>query len=77
MTNPSQRVLPAMVRQMVEVLAEGAFYGQRLFAEPISLIASSPQSGPAPDASVATIAVAVNQRLTQQACCCRRSSRSR
>jgi ABC-type multidrug transport system permease subunit len=64
-TNPSQRVLPAMVRQMVEVLAEAAFYGQRLLAEPISLIASSPQSGPAPDASVATIAVAVNQRLTQ------------
>ena len=64
-TNPSQRVLPAVVRQMVEVLVEGAFYAQRLFAEPIDLIASSSQSLPAQDANVATIAVAINQRLMQ------------
>jgi ABC-type multidrug transport system permease subunit len=64
-TNPAERVLPAMVRQMVEVLVDGAFYGQRLFAEPIDLIAGAPQSGPAPDAAVATIAVAINQRLAE------------
>ena len=63
-TNPSERVMPAMVRQMVDVLVEAAFYGQRLFAEPINRIASS-QSGPAADADVASIAIAVNQRLTQ------------
>ena len=63
-TNPSERVMPAMVRQMVDVLVEAAFYGQRLFAEPIKRIASS-QSGPAADADVASIAIAVNQRLTQ------------
>lgn len=63
-TNPSERVMPAMVRQMVEVLVEAAFYGQRLFSEPIKRIASS-QSGPAADADVASIAIAVNQRLTQ------------
>src|SRR5688572_17544753 len=64
-TNPSERVLPAMVRQVVEVLVDGAFYVRNLFAEPIDLIASSPQSGPAPDVNVATIAVAINQRLTK------------
>ena len=63
-TNPSERVMPTMVRQMVEVLVEAAFYGQRLFAEPINRIASS-QPGPAADADVASIAIAVNQRLTQ------------
>ena len=64
-TNPSERVMPAMVRQMVEVLVEAAFYGQRLFSEPITQIASSSQSGPAADADVASIAIAINQRLTQ------------
>jgi ABC-type Na+ efflux pump permease subunit len=64
-TNPAERVLPAMVRQMLEVVVEGAFYGRQLFAEPLSRIARSPQSGPAPDADVAAIAVDINQRLTE------------
>ena len=64
-TNPAERVLPAMVRQMLEVVVEGAFYGQRLFAEPLSKIANSPQAGPASDTDVAAIAVDINQRLTQ------------
>lgn len=62
-TNPSQRVLPAIVRQMIEVVVEGAFYGQRLFAEPMAQIAGAAPSGPAPDVAVASIAVAINQRL--------------
>jgi ABC-type multidrug transport system permease subunit len=64
-TNPSERVLPAMVRQILEVLVEGAFYGRRLFGEPLKQIAGSSPTGPAPDADVASIAVAINQRLTQ------------
>jgi ABC-type Na+ efflux pump permease subunit len=64
-TNPAERVLPAMVRQMLEVVVEGAFYAQRLFSEPLSRIANAPQSGPAPDADVASIAVEINQRLTE------------
>lgn len=64
-TNPSQRVLPAIVRQMLEVLVEGAFYGQRLFAAPINRIATSAPTGTPPDADVASIAVAINQRLAE------------
>lgn len=63
-TNPAERFLPAMVRQMLEVVAEGAFYAQRLFSEPLSKIARSPQAGPS-DTDVAAIAVEINQRLTQ------------
>jgi ABC-type multidrug transport system permease subunit len=57
--------MPAMARQMVEVLVEAAFYAQRLFSEPINQIASSSQAGPAADADVASVAIAINQRLTQ------------
>jgi hypothetical protein len=64
-TNPAERVLPTMVRQTLEVVVEGAFYAQRLFSEPLSRIANAPQSGPAPDADVASIAIEINQRLTQ------------
>jgi ABC-type multidrug transport system permease subunit len=64
-TNPAERFLPAMVRQMLEVVAEGAFYAQRLFSEPLSRIAGSSSAGPAPDADVASIAVEINQRLTE------------
>ncbi|MGH9240875.1 MAG: ABC transporter permease [Vicinamibacterales bacterium] len=64
-TNPAERVLPAMVRQMLDVVVEGAFYGRQLFSEPLGRIASAPPSGPAPDADVAAIAVEVNQRLTE------------
>jgi ABC-type multidrug transport system permease subunit len=64
-TNPAERVLPAMVRQMFEVVVEAAFYGQQIFAEPISRIADSSQAGPATDADVAAIAVEINQQLTE------------
>jgi ABC-type multidrug transport system permease subunit len=64
-TNPSERVLPAMVRQMLDVLVEGAFYGQRLFAGPIGQIAGTAQTGPPADTDVAAVAVIINQRLTE------------
>ena len=62
-TNPAQRVLPTIVQQALEVLVEAAFYGQRLFAEPINRVAGRLPQGPPTNADVASIAVEVNQRL--------------
>ena len=64
-TNPAQRVLPALVQQMLDVLVEAAFYGQRLLGEPLRRVAGQATQGPASDASVAAIAVAVNQEIAK------------
>jgi ABC-type multidrug transport system permease subunit len=62
-TNPSQRVLPGLVQQMLDSLVDAAFYGQQLFAEPIQRIARSTQ-GPPSNAEVAAIAVDITGRIT-------------
>jgi len=64
-TNPAQRVLPALVQQMLDVLVEAAFYGQRLFGEPLRRVAGPTGTGPPSDANVAAIAVAVNQEIAK------------
>ena len=64
-TNPAQRVLPALVQQMLEVLVEAAFYGQRLFGEPMRRVVAGSSQGSADDAAVASIAVAVNQQIAR------------
>lgn len=64
-TNPAQRVLPALVQQMLDVLVEAAFYGQRLFGEPLRRVAGQSGQGPATDANVAAVAVAVNQEIAK------------
>jgi ABC-type multidrug transport system permease subunit len=62
-TNPAQRVLPAIVRQTLDVVVEAVFYGQQLLAEPLNRIAS--QGGPPADADVASISVDINQRIAE------------
>ena len=61
-TNPAQQVLPAMVRQAMEVLVESAFYSQRLFGGPIRKIAAGTGAPPSA-ADVASIAVEINQQM--------------
>ncbi len=62
-TNPAQRVLPAIVQQTLEVVVEAAFYGQRIFGDPIRKTAGI--TGTAPSAeTVAAIAVEVNRQMT-------------
>jgi ABC-type multidrug transport system permease subunit len=64
-TNPAQRILPALVQQMLDVLVEAAFYGQRLFGEPMKRVVAGSSQGPADDSAVASIAVAVNQQIAR------------
>lgn len=61
-TNPAQRVLPALVQQMLDAIVEASFYAQQLFAEPIGRIARSTQQPS--DADVAAIAVDISRRIT-------------
>jgi ABC-type Na+ efflux pump permease subunit len=63
-TNPAQRVLPALVQQMLEVLVEAAFYGERLFGESMRRVIGGSSQGP-DNAAVAAIAVEVNQQITR------------
>lgn len=65
-TNPAQRIMPAVVREGLEVLVEAAFYVQRLFGEPLRRIASISETGDdefPTDALVAGIATQINSRL--------------
>ena len=64
-TNPAQRILPALVQQMLDVLVEAAFYGQRLFGEPMKRVVAGSSQGPADDSAVASIAVAINQQIAR------------
>jgi ABC-type multidrug transport system permease subunit len=61
-TNPAQRLLPAIVQEGLEVLVEAAFYAQRLFGEPLRDIARVPSEGPS-NAQVAGIATSINERI--------------
>jgi NAD(P)-dependent dehydrogenase (short-subunit alcohol dehydrogenase family) len=62
-TNPAQRVLPALVQQMLDVLVEAAFYGQRLFASRSARHGRSTRVRLM--TAVAAIAVAVNQQIAR------------
>jgi ABC-type multidrug transport system permease subunit len=65
-TNPAQRILPAIVEEALGILVEGVFYAQRIFGREIRQIAGSVTGtgGPA-DADVAAVSVAINARLRQ------------
>jgi ABC-type multidrug transport system permease subunit len=63
-TNPAQQILPVMVQQPLEILTEAAFYGQRLFGEPIRRIADGASKGPPTNADIASIAVEINRQIT-------------
>ncbi len=43
--NPSQRILPGIVEEMLSILADGAFYAQRIAGDELRLIAEGPPEG--------------------------------
>jgi ABC-type multidrug transport system permease subunit len=64
-TNPSQRILPVIIKEGLSAVVEAAFYAQRLFGEPIQSIVNglpAGTSGPS-DALVASVSQLINQRL--------------
>jgi len=63
-TNPSQRILPAIVQQGLEMLVEAAFYLQRLGGDVLGLVRDGRRTeGPLDDDRVARASVDLNQRL--------------
>lgn len=44
-TNPSQRILPAVAREGLEIMVEAVFYLRRLAGEPLAAIATGPPEG--------------------------------
>lgn len=66
-TNPAERILPAIVIEGLEVFGEAAFYGQRLLGEPVRTLADGPQPGDdfVESAVIAEIAARINDRLIE------------
>lgn len=65
-TNPSQQILPSIAEQAAEMLAEAAFYAQRLLGPELQVIASGPPAGDGggfDDSLVATISVGINDKV--------------
>jgi ABC-type multidrug transport system permease subunit len=65
LTNPSQRILPNIAEETLEVVVEGIFYGQRLFGPAIGRIVDGRPGGPPADADVAAIAAGINQQIAR------------
>lgn len=65
--NPSQRIMPGIIEEGMQIVVEAAFYAQRLFGEPLRQIADSATgaTGPPADAMVAAISQSINQRMRQ------------
>ena len=64
-TNPAQRILPAIVVEWLEIFGEAVFYGQRLVGAPIRELANSPPPGQDffDTATIAVLAAQINDRL--------------
>jgi len=65
-TNPAQRILPAIVVEGLEILGEAVFYGQRLLGEPIRQLADGPPPGQDffDSATIAELSSEINDRMT-------------
>lgn len=65
MTNPSQRILPQMVEEGLDMLVEAVFYAQQLLGEPLRRIATGPEGGGTVFSSeaVSSISVDINDRV--------------
>jgi ABC-type multidrug transport system permease subunit len=64
--NPSQRIMPGIIEEGIQIVVEAAFYAQRLFGEPLRQIADSASGGSnPPDSVVAAISQSINQRMRQ------------
>jgi ABC-type multidrug transport system permease subunit len=66
-TNPAQRILPSVIEEGLRMMAEAAFYAQRLFGQPLRDLASTlgPRTGFPSNDRVAAISRAINQNLAQ------------
>jgi ABC-type Na+ efflux pump permease subunit len=63
-TNPAQRILPAMIEEALKMLVEAEFYVQRLFGEELRSVADTIGQGKAPpDEAIAAIGRAFNGRM--------------
>ena len=64
-TNPSQRILPGMIEEALEIAVELAFYGERLLGEPARRILDGPPDGGSffSNDAMAELATAINTRL--------------
>jgi len=63
-TNPAQRILPAMIEEALKMLVEAEFYVQRLFGEELRSVADTIGQGRAPpDEAIAAIGRAFNGRM--------------
>ncbi|HSD70559.1 MAG TPA: ABC transporter permease [Woeseiaceae bacterium] len=68
-TNPSQTILPGIIRDVTEIVLDAGFYAQKLFGEEIRSIrqaSSTNEKGTGPSAElVSAVAVAVRQRIVE------------
>lgn len=61
LTNPSQSVLPGIIREVTEILLDGGFYAHQLFADEIAAIRGANDGFT--DAQVAMLSVAIRNKL--------------
>lgn len=65
-TNPAQRILPAILEDTLGVMVDGVFYLHRLFGDQLrqltQMIESSGEQGPS-DVDIAAVSVAINQAM--------------
>ena len=64
-TNPSERILPGIIQEALEVVVEVVFYGQRIFGPSIRRIVSGIPGQPS-DIDVASISVEINQQIARR-----------
>jgi ABC-type Na+ efflux pump permease subunit len=62
-TNPSQTILPRIIKDVTEILMDAGFYLHEAFAEEIALVTGSEESGEAADAMTAAVAVAIQDKF--------------
>lgn len=62
-TNPAQVILPGIITDVTEVLLDAGFYAELLFREEIELITDAAESDAVEEALVASIAVAIQQKI--------------
>ena len=64
-TNPSQRILPAIVEEGLDILVESTFYAQQLFGDLLRDVVTGPSPGESllSDARVAELSTRINARL--------------
>lgn len=64
-TNPSQRILPGIVREGLEMLVEASFYLQRLVGDELVTMTTGPPEGEESfaDPDVAALATGINRRI--------------